>query len=145
MSGVDRLRLFALQNKFFCKILTNTVPNPELFWSQYTGFGSQTQTPKHSKALISGVSFHQCSLSQSQESDVLSYSKHKIAKNFQGFAPGPYWGGLTVLTPDSPAAQQFFSLLCSSKNQHPPKNCWIQHCNIFQWCLIYCKIDLRVD
>ena len=46
--------------------------------------------------LISGVSFHQLSLLQSSESDVLSYSECKIAKNFQGFAPGPHWGGLTA-------------------------------------------------
>ena len=68
---------------------SNPVSYPELFWSQYTGLGSQTQTPKCSKVLISGVSFHQRFLSQSQESDVLSYSERKIAKNFQGFAPVP--------------------------------------------------------
>ena len=69
---------------------------PELFWSQYTGLGSQTQTSKCSKVLISGVSFCQRYLLQSQERDVLSYSECKIAKHFQGFTPGPYWGGLTV-------------------------------------------------
>ena len=47
--------------------------------------------------LISGVSFRQRSLSQSQESDVLSYSERKIAENFQGFTPGPHWGELTAL------------------------------------------------
>ena len=36
-----------------------TVPYPELFWSWYTSLGSQAQTPKCSKVLISGVSFHQ--------------------------------------------------------------------------------------
>ena len=66
-------------------------------WRWYTGLESQTQTPKCSKVLISGVSFRQHSLSQSQESNVLSYSERKIAKNFMGFAPGPYWGGLTAL------------------------------------------------
>ena len=78
------------------KALINSVPYPELFWSQYTSLGSQTQTPKCSKVLISGVSFRQCSLLQSQESDVLSYSDCKIAKHFQGFAPGPHWRGLTA-------------------------------------------------
>ena len=72
------------------------VPYPELFWSWYTGLGSQSQTPKCSKVLISGVSFRQHSLSQSQESGVLCYSECKIAKNFQGFAPAPHWGGLTA-------------------------------------------------
>ena len=38
----------------------------------------------------------------------LSYSECKIAKNFQGFAPGPHWGGLTVL-PQTPLLQNSFS------------------------------------
>ena len=84
------------------------MPYPELFWSQYTGLGSQTQTPKCSKVLISGVSFCQHSLSRSQESDVLSYSKGKIAKDFQGFAPGPHWGGLTA-PPQTPRLHNGFS------------------------------------
>ena len=96
------------------------VPYPELFWSRYTGLGSQTQTPKRSKVLISGVSFRQHSLSQNQQSNVLSYSECKIAKNFQGFAPGPNCGGVTA-PPDSPTAQRIFSLLHSSKNRHPQK------------------------
>ena len=91
------------------------VPYPELFWSRYAGLWSQTQTPKRSKVLIYGVSFRQRSLSQSQESDVLSYSERKIGKNVQGFAPGPHWGGLTAP-------------LSSSKNRYPQKNCWIRHC-----------------
>ena len=87
------------------------------FWNRYTGLGSQTQTPKLSKVLISGVSFHHRSLSQSHERDVLSYSECKIANIFWGFASKRHWGGLTV-TPDSPAAQRFFSLLHSSKNRY---------------------------
>ena len=98
-----------------------TVLYLDLFWSQYTGLGSQTQTPKCSKVLISGVSFHQRSLSQSQESDVLSYSERKIAKNFQGFAPGPHWGGLTALPQTPQLHNSFFSMLRSSKNQHSQK------------------------
>ena len=58
--------------------------------------------------LISGVSFRQRSLSQSQESDVLSYSERKIAKNFQGFAPEPHWGGLTA-PPQTPRLSNGFS------------------------------------
>ena len=85
-----------------------TVPYPELFWSLYTSLGSQTQTPKRSKVLISGVSFGQHSLSQSQESNVLSYSECKIAKNFQGFTPGPHWGGPTAL-PQTPQLHNSFS------------------------------------
>ena len=81
---------------------------PELFWSRYTGLGSQTQTPKRSKVLISGVSFRQHFLSQSQESDALSYSECKIAKNFQGFALGPHWGGRTV-PPQTPWLRNGFS------------------------------------
>ena len=76
---------------------TRAVPYPELF-----------QTPKRSKVLISGVSFRQRSLLQSQESDVLSYSECKIAKNFQGFAPGPHWGGLTA-PPQTPRLHNGFS------------------------------------
>ena len=38
----------------------------------------------------------QCDLS------VLSYSKYKIAKMFQGFSPGYHWGGLTA--PHRPAS-----------------------------------------
>ena len=81
---------------------------PELFWSRYTGLGSQTQTSKLTKVLISSVSFHQCSLLQSLESDVVSYSEHKIDKNFQGFAPGLHWGGLTAL-PQTPQLHSSFS------------------------------------
>ena len=97
------------------------MPYPELFWSRYIGLGSQNQTPKGSEVLIYGVSFHQHSLSQSQNSDVLSYSERRIGKNFQGFVPGPHWEGLTTPLPDSPAAQRFFSSLRSSKNRHPQK------------------------
>ena len=43
--------------------------------------------PKVSKVLISGVSVSHRSLSQSHESDVLSYSECKIAKNFPGLRP----------------------------------------------------------
>ena len=62
---------------------------------------------------------------QSHESDVLSYSECKIAKSFWGFCPGLHWEGLTAspLPPplDSPAPQQFFSSLRSSKNRHSQK------------------------
>ena len=75
---------------------------------QYTPLGSQTPTPKRSKVLISGVSFRKRSLSQSQKSDVLSYSEPKIAKNFQGFATGPHWGGLRAL-PQTPRLHNGFS------------------------------------
>ena len=96
-------------NKYFSLLQSSIpVPYPELFWSWYTCLGSQTQTPKRLKVLISGVSFCQHSLSQSQESDVLSYSECKIAKNFQGFVLGPHWGGLTVL-PQTPQLYNSFS------------------------------------
>ena len=130
---------------------------PELFWSRYTGLWSQAQTPKLSKVLISGVSFHHRSLLHSHESNVLSYSEFKMTKVFWGFAPGPYWGSFT-LPPDSPAAQRFFSSLCSLKNWHPPRklldmalirshsdvklNCRIKYLNyvvitlILYWCNI---------
>ena len=96
------------------------VPYPELFWNQYTGLGSQTQTPKRSKVLISSVSFHQRSLSQSQESDVSSYSEHKIAKNSQGFAPGPHWGGLTA-PPQTPRLHNGFSPRYARQKTDTPK------------------------
>ena len=70
---------------------------------------------------LSGVSFRQCSLSQSQDSNVLSYSKHKIAKNFPGCCPWTPLGRAYSAVPDSSAAQWFFSLLHLSKNWHPPK------------------------
>ena len=81
---------------------------PELFWSRYTSLGSQPQTPKCSKVLISGATFHQRSLSQSPESDVLSYSECKIAKNFQCFAPGLHWERLTA-QPQTPWLHNSFS------------------------------------
>ena len=97
----------------------SSVPYPELFWSWYTGLGSQTQTPKYSKVLISGVSFCQHSLLQSQESNVLSYSECKIAKTFQGFAPGPHWGGLTAL-PQTSWLHNGFSLCFAHRKTSTP-------------------------
>ena len=111
--------------RFFKNIIS--VAYPELFWSQYTSSGSQTQTPKCSKVLIPGVSFCQRSLSQSQESDVLSYLECKIAKNFQGFTPGPHWGGLTV-SPQTPQLHNSFSSHYARWKTGTPKNYWIQHC-----------------
>ena len=105
---------------------------PELFWRRYTGLGSQTQTHKLSKVLISGVSFRHRSFSQSHESNVLSYSECKIAEIFQGFAPGPHW----VATPlGSPTAQRFFSLRLSKNS--PQKYCWIRH-----WIYIFLKTTM---
>ena len=98
-----------------------SVPYPELFWSWYTGLGSQTQTSKRSKVLISGVNFRQRSLSQSQESNVLRYLERKIAKKFPGFCPWTPLGRAYSAAPDSPAAQRFFSSLHSSKKWHPQK------------------------
>ena len=99
------------------------MPYPEVFRSRYTCLGYQTQTSEFSKVLISGVSFHHRSLSQSHESDILSYSEYKIVTSGvspldptrEGFQPPPS-------VPDSPVAQWFFSSLGSSKNRHPPKN-----------------------
>ena len=105
------------------KLTMWSVLHPEPFWSQYTGLGSQTQTPKHSKVLISGVNFCQCSLSQSQESNVLSYSECKITKNFHGFTPAPHWGGLTVLLTSS--CTMVFLLVTLVEKLTPPKSCWI--------------------
>ena len=102
------------------------MPYPELFWSQYTSLGSQTQTPKHSKVLISGVSFCQCSLLQSQESNVLSYVECKIAKNFQGFTPGLHWGELTAI-PQTPQLHNGFSPRYAHQKTGTPQNCWIRH------------------
>ena len=96
------------------------MPYPELFQSWYTGLGSQTQTPKHSKVLISDVSFCQRSLSQSQESDVLSYSECEIAKNFQGITPGPHWGGLTA-PPQTPRLHKGFSPCYACRKTNTPQ------------------------
>ena len=60
-------------------------------------------------------------------------------QKFPGFRP---WTPLTKAysdAPDSPAAQRFFSLLRSSENQHPPKNCWIQHWRFFWSGSWYCN------
>ena len=108
--------------------LTPSVPYTELFWSRCTSLGSQTQTPKCWKVLNSSVSFHQHSLSQSQESDILSYSECKIAKNFQGFTPGCHWGGVTAPPQTSQMHNSFFSFAMLIEKQAPPKNCWIWHC-----------------
>ena len=97
---------------------------------QYTDLGSQTQTPKCLKVLISGVSFCQHSLLQSQESDVLSYSECKIAKNFQVFAPGPYWGGLRVWRRLPGCTMVFLLITLVEKPAPPPKYCWIWHCKL---------------
>ena len=83
-------------------------------------FGSQTQTPKCSKVLISGVSFCQRSLLQSQESDVLSYSERKIAKNFQGFAPGSHWEGSTASS-QTPRLHNGFSPCYACRKTGTPK------------------------
>ena len=58
--------------------------------------------------MIYGVNFRQCSLSQSQEGDVLSYSECKLGKNFQVFASGPHWGGLKA-PPQTPQLHNSFS------------------------------------
>ena len=77
-----------LLERLKCKILKPwSVPYPELFWSRYTGLGSQTQTPKLSKVLISGISFRHRLLSQSHESDVLSLFRMQNSQNFQGLCP----------------------------------------------------------
>ena len=61
------------------------------------------------------------SLSQSQESNVLSHSECKIATNFQGFVPGPCWGGLTAL-PQTPWLYKGFSpCYACQKTSTPPK------------------------
>ena len=112
------------------------MPCPELFWSRYNGLGSQTQTPKCSKKLISGVSFRQRSLSQSQEGDVLSYSECKIAKNFQGFTPGPHWGGLTVL-PQTPRLNNSFSPRYARWKTHAPKKLLDVALFSSEWWVIY--------
>ena len=117
------------------------------------------------RVLISGVSFRQRSLSQRQESDVLSYSERKIAKNFQGFAPGPHWEELTA-SPQTPRQHNGFSPRYACRKPAPPKNCWIRHWQVkfmqpsvpsrsFQWphvddiCWapndhILCKIDIPI-
>ena len=101
------------------------VPYPELFWRWYTGLGSQIQPPKCSKVLISGVNFCQRSLSQSQESNVLSYSERKIAKKFPGFRPRTPLGRAYSAAPDSRLPNGFSPRYT---RRGTPINCWIQHC-----------------
>ena len=99
-------------------VIISSVPYPELFWSWYTGLGSQTQIPKCSKVLISGVSFCQRSLSREQCFELF---RTQNSQKVPGFCPWTPLGRAYSTTPDSPAAQQFFSLLHSSKNWHPQK------------------------
>ena len=64
-----------------------SVPYPGLFWSWYTSLGLQTQTPKLSKVLISGLNFCHHSFWQSHESNVLSLFRMQNSQNFQGLCP----------------------------------------------------------
>ena len=90
---------------------------------------SETHT---SPPLSLKIGKHHCSLSQGHKRDALSYSErmhnsqnfpNSTGENLQChhnpilFTPSPPHHSL-----DSPAAQRFFSLLCLSKNRHPPKN-----------------------
>ena len=56
---------------------------------------------------------------------VLSYSECKIVKIFQGFIPGPQWGGLTA-PPKLPSCTTVFLFAMLIEKPAPPqKNCWI--------------------
>ena len=66
---------------------TFSVPYPELFWSRYTVLGSQTQTPKLSKVLISGISFRHHSLSQSQWEQCFELFRMQNSQNFPVLCP----------------------------------------------------------
>ena len=99
-------------------VIISSVPYPELFWSWYTGLGSQTQIPKCSKVLISGVSFCQRSLSREQCFELF---RTQNSQKVPGFCPWTPLGRAYSTTPDSPAAQQFFSSLRLLKNWHPQK------------------------
>ena len=70
-------------------------------------FGIPNSNSQMLKSVVSGVSFRQRSLSQSQQSDVLSYSERKNSQNVQGFAPGPHRGGLTA-PPQTPRLHNGF-------------------------------------
>ena len=94
-----------------------SVSYPELFWSGYTGLGSQTQTPKLSKVLrVWG--------SENHGSNVLSHSERKIAKLFRAFTPGPHWGGLTMPPKLSSCTMVFFYDRLIEKPA-PQKICWL--------------------
>ena len=96
------------------------VPYPELFWSRYTGLGSQTQTNKLSKVLISGMSFRQRSLSQSHESDVLSLFRMQNSQNFSGLCP---WTplGRAYSAPQTNQLQNGFSPRYAHRKTSTPK------------------------
>ena len=102
---------------------------PELFWDRYSSLGFQTQTSKLSKVLISGVSFHHCSLLQSHKSNVLSYPECKIANISRGFAPECHWRGVTV-PPRLMNCTMVFLLATLAEKPAAPKNCWM-------WCCLY--------
>ena len=80
------------------------VPYPELFWSRIPVVwdAKLVSNPQTLKSVDFWMvwSFCQRSLSQREpraESNVLSYSECKIAKNFPCPCWGPQWGGLTAL------------------------------------------------
>ena len=86
-------------------------------------FGVPNSNPQTLKSVeISGVSFHHCSLLQNHKSDVFSYSESKIVKVFQGFAPGPHWGGLTG-PPRLPSCTTVFLLVMLFEKPAGPQNC----------------------
>ena len=98
-----------------------TVPYPELLWSQYIGLGSQTQTHKTLKSLDFWSKLSSTFLVTEPREWCFELFRMQNSQKFPGFHPWTPLGSTCSTTPDSMAAQQFFSLLCSSKNQHTPK------------------------
>ena len=91
-------------------------------------FGISNSDPKLSKVLISGVSFCHCSLSQSHESNVLSYSECKIAEKFSGLCPlTPLGRAYSTPSPRLPSCTTVFLLAMLLEKPAPPKKYWIQH------------------
>ena len=105
--------------KSFSSVLF-TAAYPELFWSQYTGLGSQTQTPKLSKVQKLIHLKIDNDRHRATKAMLLGIQNAKQLKFAGALRLGPTGESLQY-PPDSPAAKWVFSSLCFLKNWHPKK------------------------
>ena len=108
-----------LTNSFsFCQGIS--VPYPELFWRQYTGLRSQTQTLDTLKSIKINSSKNRLMTIHALVHNVLFlfWALQNVKQpKFSRLHP---WIPLQRVSGDSPAVQQFFSSLCLLKNCPPP-------------------------
>ena len=105
--------------KSFSSVLF-TVAYPELFWSQYTGLGSQTQTPKLSKVQKLIHLKIDNDRHWATKAMLLGIQNAKTAKICRGFTPGPHWGEFTV-PPRLPSCKMGFLLIMLLEKPAPKK------------------------